>query len=83
LRSSRELTDRTTSVSASSPPPEQKVLAQVARGLSNTEIAETLFIEQSTVKTHVKRILMNLHPRDRVRAVILAYESGLTRAGSG
>jgi DNA-binding NarL/FixJ family response regulator len=83
LRSSRELTDRTTSVSASSPPPEQKVLAQFARGLSNTEIAETLFIEQSNVKTHVKRILMNLHPRDRVRAVILAYESGLTRAGSG
>jgi DNA-binding NarL/FixJ family response regulator len=63
-------------------PREREVLAQVARGLSNTEIAEELFIEESTVTTHVKRILMKLHFRDRVQAVIFAYESGLTRTST-
>ena len=62
-------------------PRELDVLRQIARGLSNSEIGEALFLSPATVKTHVARILTKLGLRDRVQAVVYAYETGVVQPG--
>jgi DNA-binding NarL/FixJ family response regulator len=61
---------------------ETEVLEHIARGLSNSEIAEELFVSQATVKTHVGRLLMKLPARDRAQLVVFAYETGIVQRGA-
>jgi DNA-binding NarL/FixJ family response regulator len=62
---------------------EHEALQLLARGMSNREIAEEMFVGEATAKTHVSRLLTKLGVRDRVQAVVLAYESGIVQPGSG
>ncbi|KRC38938.1 LuxR family transcriptional regulator [Oerskovia sp. Root918] len=64
-------------------PREHEVLVEVARGLSNEEIARALYLSESTVKTHVSRVMTKLRARDRAQLVVAAYEAGIVRPGWG
>jgi DNA-binding NarL/FixJ family response regulator len=87
----RRLIEEFTRTDLLTPPPgyarlterELEVLGLVSRGLSNSEIAGELFVTLETVKTHVARVLAKLGVRDRVQAVVTAYESGIVRPGGG
>ena len=89
-RITRRLIEEFTRAARQGPPPgydqlterEAEVLVHVARGRSNAEIARELYLGVETVKTHVARVLAKLGVRDRVQAVVVAYESGLVRPGS-
>jgi len=85
----RRLIERFAAVQATAPPSldeltdrELEVLRLVARGYSNAEVASTLVVSEHTVKTHVAHVLRKLDLRDRVQAVVLAYEAGVVRPGS-
>jgi DNA-binding NarL/FixJ family response regulator len=87
----RRLLERFTASPPPGPPPtkclgpterEAQVLSLVGQDLSNREIADALFLGESTVKTHLNNLMRKLDLRDRVRAVVFAYESGLIRPGA-
>jgi len=82
LRRPPAATTRSALALAQLTPRETEVLAAVAHGLSNTEIATTLFMSHATAKTHVSRLLAKLHARDRAQLVMLAYEAGVVVPGA-